>query len=73
MEFVEYLDETGRSPFGNWFNALAAQPAAKVAAALAKLERGATSNVRGWVAAYRNITSTLGRAIASISGAMAMR
>ncbi len=40
MEIVEYLDAAGRSPFGAWFNDLAAQPAARIAATLAKVEQG---------------------------------
>jgi putative addiction module killer protein len=47
MELVEYLDEAGKSPFGAWFNALAPQPAAKITAALVKLEQGNLSNVKG--------------------------
>jgi putative addiction module killer protein len=47
VELVEYLDGTGESPFGEWFNELAPQPAAKIASALAKLERGNLSNAKG--------------------------
>jgi putative addiction module killer protein len=46
MELVEYLDTAGKSPFGDWFNALSPQPAAKIAAALAKLEQGNLSNAK---------------------------
>jgi putative addiction module killer protein len=46
MRAVEYLDIRGRSPFGSWFNRLDAQAAAKVTAALARLEGGNTSNVK---------------------------
>lgn len=46
MELVEYVDAAGKSPFGDWFNALAPQPAAKIAAALAKLEQGNLANAK---------------------------
>ena len=46
MRTVEYLDARGRSPFGSWFNNVDAQAAAKVTAALARLEGGNTSNVK---------------------------
>lgn len=42
----EYLDDSGRSPFGRWHRALGAQAAAKVATALYRLEQGNTSNVK---------------------------
>ena len=47
MEAREYLDAAGRSPFGKWFDRLNATAAAKVAAALARLEQGNWSNVKG--------------------------
>lgn len=47
MELIEFLDEAGRSPFAEWFNDLVAQPAAKVAAALARMEQGNLSNAKG--------------------------
>lgn len=43
----EYLDESGRSPFGRWYRALGPQAAAKVAGALYRIEQGNTSNVKG--------------------------
>lgn len=43
---VEYLEPDGRSPFGEWFARLDAAAAAKVAAALYRLEQGNISNVR---------------------------
>lgn len=46
-ELVEYVDEDGASPFGDWFAGLAPQPAAKIVAALTKLEFGNMSNVKG--------------------------
>lgn len=42
----EYLDETGRSPFGRWFARLDAQAAAKVATAVYRLAEGNTSNTK---------------------------
>ena len=47
MEAREYLDAAGRSPFGKWFDRLNAAAAAKVAGALARLEPGNWSNVKG--------------------------
>jgi putative addiction module killer protein len=43
----EYLDEAGRSPFGRWFEALDATAAAKVTTALARVEQGNFSRVKG--------------------------
>lgn len=43
----EYLDDQGDSPFATWFQDLDAVAAAKVTVALLRIERGATSNVKG--------------------------
>lgn len=43
----EYLDPFGRSPYARWFDSLHAPAAAKVAAALYRLELGNFSNVEG--------------------------
>ncbi len=43
----EYLDEVGRSPFGRWFDDLDAPAAAKVTTALARVEQGNFSRVKG--------------------------
>jgi putative addiction module killer protein len=43
----EYLDQNGRSPFGRWLDALDAQAAAKVTVALARVEQGNFSSVKG--------------------------
>jgi putative addiction module killer protein len=43
----EYLDQEGRSPFGRWFEALDARAAAKVTTALARIEQGNFSSVKG--------------------------
>ena len=43
----EYLDAAGRSPFGRWFADLDATSAAKVTTALARIEQGNFSRVKG--------------------------
>jgi putative addiction module killer protein len=43
----EYLDDDTRSPFGRWFDGLDATAAAKVTTALARVEQGNFSNVKG--------------------------
>ena len=43
----EYLDDRGRSPFGRWFDGLDPGAANKVRTALARMETGSLSNVRG--------------------------
>lgn len=45
-ELREYLDKDGHSVFGRWFADLDATAAARVAAALARLENGNFSNVK---------------------------
>jgi putative addiction module killer protein len=47
MELREFENERGRRPFGVWFRALDATAAARVQRALARLEAGNTSNVKG--------------------------
>ncbi len=47
MDIREYETEDGTSPFGEWFEELDAQAAAKVTIALTRLEQGNTSNVKG--------------------------
>ena len=42
----EYIREDGSIPFKRWFDALDYQAAAKVSVALARLERGHTSNIK---------------------------
>ncbi|MCY3878341.1 MAG: hypothetical protein OXF74_04065 [Rhodobacteraceae bacterium] len=46
-EIREYLDTEGRSPFARWFGRLDVHAAAKVATALARMEQGNFSNVKG--------------------------
>jgi putative addiction module killer protein len=43
----EYVDARGRSPFAEWFEDLDARAAAKVTVALARIETGNLSNVKG--------------------------
>jgi putative addiction module killer protein len=43
----EYVDERGRSPFAEWFDELDARAAAKVTVALARIEMGNLSNLKG--------------------------
>ena len=47
LELRYYLASNGGSPFEEWFASLNAQAAAKVAVALARLEQGNLSNVKG--------------------------
>ena len=47
IEIREYIDERGRSPFGRWFDGLDARAAVRVRTAVARMEAGNLSNVRG--------------------------
>ena len=47
VEILEYLDESGRSPYAVWFDGLNASAAAKIAAALYRLQAGNFSNLEG--------------------------
>lgn len=47
IEVREYVDAAGRSPFGDWFAQLNAQAAARITIALARIEQGNLSNVKG--------------------------
>ncbi len=47
IEMREYIDARGRSPYAKWFNGLNARAAAKVAAALIRMEQGNLSNAKG--------------------------
>lgn len=46
-EIREFLDGSGRSPFGRWFEGLNAPAAARVTVALTRLGLGNFSNVEG--------------------------
>ena len=47
IEVQEYIDQRGVSPFGRWFDDLDAMAAVKVRTALACMEAGNLTNVRG--------------------------
>jgi putative addiction module killer protein len=47
LTLLEYLDDANRSPFGRWFDGLNAAAAARVTTALARVEQGNLSNVKG--------------------------
>jgi putative addiction module killer protein len=47
IEVREYTDPHGRSPFQQWFEDLEARAAAKVTVALARLEQGNVSHMKG--------------------------
>ena len=47
IELREYVDSRGRSPFGRWFESLDGSAAARIRTALARMEAGNLSNVRG--------------------------
>jgi putative addiction module killer protein len=47
MDVREYLTPSGDSPFGEWFDDLDAQVAAKIAIAVMRLGQGNVSNVKG--------------------------
>jgi len=46
VEVREYLDRGGRSPFAAWSDGLNREAAAKVAAALARIQQGNLSNAK---------------------------
>ncbi len=47
IDLQEYTSTDGCRPFADWFNELDASAAAKIAAALIRLEQGNFSNVKG--------------------------
>src|SRR2546427_650164 len=47
VEVREYLDKGGHSPFAAWSDRLNREAAAKVAAALARIQQGNLSNAKG--------------------------
>jgi|SRR5579863_2990937 len=47
IEVGEYLDRSGRSPYAAWFDRLNREAAAKVAAALVRIQQGNFSNAKG--------------------------
>jgi putative addiction module killer protein len=46
IEFTEYIDANGKSPFAQWFDALDAVAAAKVRVYMTRVELGKYSNVK---------------------------
>lgn len=51
LTVVEYVREDGSDPYRTWFDGLNAQAAAKVAAAIYRLQLGNTSSVK-WMGAF---------------------
>ncbi len=47
IRVLEYIDASGRSPYGRWFDRLKAVAAAKVATGVYRLSEGNFSNVKG--------------------------
>ena len=47
VELKEYLDESGRSPFGKWFQRLDGPAAARLTTSLTRLGLGNWSSVKG--------------------------
>src|SRR3989442_4263101 len=47
VEVREYLDRGGRSPYAAWYDRLNKEAAAKVAAALARIQQGNFSSAKG--------------------------
>jgi putative component of toxin-antitoxin plasmid stabilization module len=47
LEIRYYLAQDGRGPFEGWFSSLDATARAKVTVAIARLEQGNLSNVKG--------------------------
>ena len=47
LRLREYQDTEGHSPFANWFSDLDVTAAAKVTVAIARIEQGNHSNVKG--------------------------
>ena len=47
LEIRQYIDQVGRSPFGLWFDGLDSMAANKIRTALARMEAGNLSNVKG--------------------------
>jgi putative addiction module killer protein len=46
MQLLYYVASTGRSPFAEWFDALAPDAAARIAVALKRMEQGNLSNAK---------------------------
>jgi putative addiction module killer protein len=46
MQLLYYIEATGRSPFGEWFDGLPQAAAAKIAVALKRMEQGNLSSAK---------------------------
>jgi len=71
VEVREYLDRGGRSPFAAWSDRLNREAAAKVAAALARIQQGNLSNAKGVGAVFTSTGLILVRATGFSSAKMA--
>jgi hypothetical protein len=71
VEVREYLDRGGRSPFAAWSDGLNREAAAKVAAALARIQQGNLSNAKGIGPVFMSSGLTLVRATEFTSAKMA--
>ncbi len=72
IEIEEYLDESSRSPFADWFDGLDARAAAKVVAALERIERHLMGDVQPAVRAFPKDELTSDQAIEFISDRLGM-
>src|SRR6266849_6023500 len=68
-----YIDENGNKRFAEWLEGLDAAAAAKVTIALARMEQGSFSKVKGWGPASLNARSTSVPATAFTSARMGER
>jgi putative component of toxin-antitoxin plasmid stabilization module len=73
LEIRYYLAPDGRSPFEGWFGSLDPAARAKVTVAIARLEQGNTSNVKGVGRGCSSTGSISGLGTGFISGATARR
>jgi putative addiction module killer protein len=60
IEFTEYIDANGKSPFAQWFDALDAVAAAKVRVYMTRVELGKYSNVKPIGVGLSEIKNDLG-------------
>jgi len=67
VDVREYLDRTGHSPFAAWSDRLNREAAAKVAAALARIQQGNFSNAKGVGPVLTSTESILVQATGSTS------
>jgi putative component of toxin-antitoxin plasmid stabilization module len=72
LELKEYIDTEGHSPHARWFNRLDAQAAAKVVAALVRMEQGNLSNTKSVGAGVLEYRIDSAPVTGSISAEMAM-